>query len=136
SPATRVCDRPREILVDERRDVLDRLPPAHGERPANVRRPTRHLRVHASDAEMVEEPGPDVAEALSGGRRYRKRGIAQSENLEKRHQLRVGIGETARLVGEKKGRKSQGEGVVTVCGSDVRGVSVLPAFGKRDAPLA
>src|SRR6266851_747001 len=69
APHARVLDRPREVLVHELRDVFHRLTPAHGERPAEVRRTTRHLRVHAGEAEMVEEPGPDVAEALSGRRR-------------------------------------------------------------------
>src|SRR5262245_26892112 len=70
SPHPRMAERPREILVDEPRHVLDRLPPPQSERVAPVGRTAGCLRVDPHDAEVAEEPRPDLTEsrAADGGR--------------------------------------------------------------------
>ena len=74
APHACVPERPREVLVHEPGDVRDGLALAHGVRPISVGRPARRFGVDARYAEMGEEPGADLPEALSGGSRDGKGG--------------------------------------------------------------
>jgi len=64
TPDARVTERAREVFVHEPRDVLHGLASPKGEGPIAVGRVARQLGVDPHDAEVSEEPGADLAEAM------------------------------------------------------------------------
>ena len=88
------------------------LAAAEDERPVPARWAARRLGMDANEAEMVEQPGVDLAEAPPRGRRHGKGWITKPRKLHDRSQLGVRIGQAVRLVGEEHGGKPQREGIL------------------------
>ena len=85
---------------------------------------------------MGEELGADLPEALSGGSRDGKGGIAKPRDLEERLELGVGVGEEVRLVGEQQRGKTKLERIAVALRARPGGLDGrLPALGERHAAL-
>src|SRR6266550_1253382 len=98
TPNTRESHRLLQVLVHQSCEVAHRLAAVQRERRTTIGRPVRRFRVDAHDAELAEEPWAELTEPVPGGGRDRHRWVAKLRELAQRSELRLGIGDTVRLV--------------------------------------
>src|ERR1700694_2634296 len=97
--------RPRQILVHESCDVADRLATAQREGPLLIHGPPRGVGIDAHDAEIAEEPRPDLTQTLPSDCGNREDGVTQSRQFAKRLEFRLNVGDAVGLVRKNQRRK-------------------------------
>ena len=97
--------------MHERGDVVNRCPVSNRVRTVPVRVLPRNLGVHPNDAEVAEEPWPDLVEAFTRGCRDRDGGEVEVAELAAHSEVTFDVGDSVSLGRDEEGGKTDRERV-------------------------